>query len=66
MGLVGQDFDLPAAKKQAPDSTATKTKTKVITDKLDRPFLKMFFYNRLIVDEFHDCSSRASAVINAL
>ncbi|KJX97379.1 DNA repair protein rad8 [Zymoseptoria brevis] len=62
--LKGQAYvDGKAKKRSAAPSVANDT---ICTDSVEGPLLQQFYWNRIIVDEFHQNDPKISAVINSL
>lgn len=61
--LVGKDY--VESKRKASKSVKAASKA-VNTSNLDRPLFEQFFFNRIIIDEFHQYSPREYASLKAL
>lgn len=65
--LVGKEFDAAHAKPKTKESRRTTTAASTVsTDNVDRPLFEMFYWNRVVVDEFHQNQPRDNAAIKSL
>ncbi|KAK4890343.1 hypothetical protein LTR27_010986 [Elasticomyces elasticus] len=64
--LRGRDY-VPAKDKKDGGANALKAATKAIdTTDVHRPLFEMFYFNRLVVDEFHQAESKETTALAAL
>lgn len=61
--LVGKDYVESKSKTKPTVKAALKA---IPTDRLDRPLFEQFFFNRIIIDEFHQLLPREYASLRAL
>lgn len=65
--LVGKEFDAANAKPKTKEAKRTTTASRTISaENVDRPLFEMFYWKRLVVDEFHQNQPRDNAAIKSL